>query len=93
MNQVAVFAVPLFLVLFELFAGSELFPDTEYTGEDALRRDLHVGSQEGVPVEIVRRPALETEDMVDGRGHQVEVLLPVDERRLFFPLLLLAAAP
>ena len=92
MHQVPVFAVPAALILLQLFAGAELFPDAEHTGEDALRRDFQIGSQEGMPVEIVRRSALEAENVINGGDHEIEVLLPVDERRLFFPLLLLAAA-
>ena len=90
MHQITVFAVPGTLVLLQLFAGAELFPDAEHPGEDALRRDFQVGGQERAPVEIVRRSALKAENVIDGGDHEVEVLLPVDEARRLFPLALLA---
>ena len=85
MHEVAVFVVPGTFVLLELFAGAELFADAEHAGKDALRRDFQIGGQEGTPVEIVRRPALEAEDMIDGCNHKVEVLGPIYETagRLF----------
>ena len=79
MHEVAVFVVPGTFVLLELFAGAELFADAEHAGKDALRRDFQIGGQEGTPVEIVRRPALEAEDMIDGCNHKVEVLGPINE--------------
>ena len=85
MNQVAVLVVPTALVLLQLLAGAELFPDAEHAGEDAIRRDLEIGGEESAPVEVIRSTALEAEDVVDRGNHQVEVLLPIDEAagRLF----------
>ena len=85
MHEVAVFVVPGTFVLLELFAGAELFADAEHTGEDALRRDLQIGREEGPPVEVLRCTALKTEDVIDRGDHQVKVLLPVNETggRLF----------
>ena len=40
MHKVAVFVIPLLLVLLELFAGAELFPDAEDAGEDTVGRNL-----------------------------------------------------
>ena len=79
MHEVAVFVVPGTFVLLELFAGAELFADAEHTGKDALRRDLQIGGQEGSPVKIVRCPALEAENVIDRRDHEVEVLGPIDQ--------------
>ena len=76
--------------ILQLFAGAELFADAEDTGKDALRRNFHIGGEEGMPVEIVRRPALEAEDVIDRGDHEVEVLGPIYKGRLFFPLSLLA---
>ena len=85
MNQVAVLVVPTTLVLLQLLAGAELFPDAEHAGKDALRRDLQIGGEEGAPVKVFHRSALEAENMVDRGNHQVEVLRPIDEAagRLF----------
>ena len=85
MNQVAVFVVPGTFILFQLLAGAELFPDAEDTGEDALRRDFQVSSQEGMPVKEVHGSALKAENVVDRGDHQVKVLGPIYETagRLF----------
>ena len=89
MHEVAVFVVPGTFVLLELFAGAELFADAEHTGEDALRRDLQIGREEGPPVEVFRSSAFKTEDVIDRGNHKVKVLGPIYEGRLFFPLALL----
>ncbi len=85
MNQVAVLVVPTALVLLQLLAGAELLPNAEHAGEDALRRDLQIGGEEGAPVKVFHRPALEAENMVDRGNHQVEILRPVNQAagRLF----------
>ena len=79
MDQVTVFVVPAAFVLLQLLAGAELLADTEHAGEDTLRRDLQIGGEEGPPVEVIYRPALKAEDVIDRSDHQVEVLLPVKE--------------
>ena len=79
MNQIAIAVIPLLLVLLELFAGTELFPDAEDAGEDAVRRDLEIGGEESVPVEMIQGTDLAAEDVVYGCDHEVEVLLPRDE--------------
>ena len=90
MHEVAIFVVPGTLVLLELFAGAEFLTNAEHAGEDALRRDFQVSSQEGMPVEIIHGSALKAENVVDRGNHKVEVLGPIYERRVFFPLGLLA---
>ena len=79
MHQITVAVVPAAFVLLELFAGAELLTDAEHTGEDALRRDLQIGGEEGAPVEVWQAAALGVEDVVDRGDHQVEVLGPRDE--------------
>ena len=79
MHEVAIAVVPLFLIFLELFAGAELLTDAEHTGEDALRRDLQIGGEEGAPVEVRQAAALGVQDVIDRRDHQVEVLGPRDE--------------
>ena len=79
MHEVAIAVVPLFLIFLELPAGAELFTDAEHTGEDALRRDLQIGGEEGAPVEVRQAAALGVQDVIDRRDHQVEVLGPRDE--------------
>ena len=85
MHEIAIFVVPGTLVLLELPAGAELFADAEDTGENALRRDLQIGGEEGAPVEVRQAAALGFQDVIDGGDHQVEVLLPINEAggRLF----------
>ena len=87
MHEVAIAVVPLFLIFLELFAGAELFPDAEDTGEDALRRDLQIGSEEGVPVEVRQAAALGVQDVVDRCDHQVEILGPRDEAGMWLLLI------
>ena len=79
MHEVAIAVVPAAFVLLELFAGAELFADTKHTGEDALRRDLQIGGEEGAPVEVRQAAALGVEDVIDRGDHEVEVLRPRDE--------------
>ena len=79
MNEISIFAVPLLLILLELFALTELFTDAEDAGEDTVGRDLEIGGEEGVPVEMVQGTDLAAEDVVDGCDHEVEILLPGDE--------------
>ena len=85
MHEVAVFAVPAALIFLQLFAGAELFPDAKDTGKDALRRDLKIGGQKGMPVEIICRAAFKAENVIDGRNHEIKVLGPIYETagRLF----------
>lgn len=91
MHEVAIFVVPGTLVLLELFAGAKFLTNAEHAGEDALRRDFQVSGQEGMPVKEVHGSALKAENVVDRGDHQVKVLGPIYERRLFYPLGLLAA--
>ena len=50
MHQIVIFAVPAALVLLELFAGAEPFADADYTGKNALWRDLQIGSLRESPL-------------------------------------------
>ena len=77
--EVHITAVPLLFVFLELFAGAKLFADAEDAGEDAVGRDLEIGGEEGVPVEMVQGTDLAAEDVVDGRDHEVEVLGPIND--------------
>ena len=79
MHEVAIFVVPGTLVLLELFAGAEFLTNAEHAGEDALRRDFQVSSQEGMPVKEVHGSALKAENVVDRGDHQVKVLGPIYE--------------
>ena len=78
-NQISIFAVPLLFVFLQLPTGAELFPDAEYAGKDTVWRDLEIGGEEGMPVEMVQGTDLAAEDVVDGCDHEIEVLLPGDE--------------
>ena len=84
-HQVTVLVVPAALVLLQLLAGAELLPNAEHAGKDTLRWDLQICGEKGPPMEVFRRAALKTENMVDRGDHQVKVLLPINQasRRLF----------
>ena len=87
MHQIAVFLVPGTLVLLQFPAGAELFADAEYTGENALRRDLQIGGEESAPVEIRQAAALGVQDVIDRGNHEVEVLRPRDEAGMWLLLI------
>ena len=78
-DQVHITSVPLLFCFIELFAGAELLADAEDAGEDAVGRDLEIGGEEGVPVEMVQGTDLAAEDVVDGCDHEIEVLGPVND--------------
>jgi hypothetical protein len=83
-DEGTVFQIPGTFVLFELLSIAEFFTYAKDKGEDALRRDFHIGGEKGMPVEIWKAPAFSIQDVIDRGNHQVEVLLPIDEADTLF---------
>ena len=78
-HQIGVAPEKLLLPFLELLAGSELFADAERLGEDAVRADLHIRREEGVPVQVRHAAALGAQHVVDRPDQQREVVRPVHE--------------
>ena len=79
--QIRVLPEEVPLPLFQLLPGAELLPDAERLREDAVRGDLHVRREEGVPVQVRHAAALCAEDMVHRTHEEREIPGPIYKRR------------
>ena len=78
--QIRVLPEEVPLPLFQLLPSRKLLADAERLGEDAVRADLHICREEGVPVKIRHAAALCAEDMVHRTHEEREIPGPVNQR-------------